>query len=177
MASAERVKTRRHLYSYQRTKITCITRYSGTSHKWTHNYHAADKELQQYSNIKTGAAHEKCLVASVFVHTCFIFNFFIGICSITQPPQNVTVSENERAVFTCEFEDCEFIHWLVNDEHYANENCGMWSRPVYTPNDTSHELTLEEANRSCNESNVTCVTGIGEADVKASSSAILLIQG
>ena len=104
----------------------------------------------------------------------FTFDFFIGTCNITQPPQSVVVLENASAVFTCG-SDCDSVTWYVNDELYSNDDCGVWSPMVYTSIDMSYGLTLEEAKESCNNSKVTCVTG--HTGDKVNSSAILIIQG
>lgn len=144
---------------------------------------SVQRATPQCARINPGAAPENGIS---FVHACFMFDFFIGTCRITQPPQNVTVTENVSAVFNCRFEDCDWLMWLVNDELYNtidSEDC-VWSRPDYSSSDTSHRLILKEAKKSCNNSTVTCVTGVinGTGDnvtvtKKDSSSAKLLIQG
>lgn len=149
-------------------------------------HHGADKELRL--SVHASIPGQLLKNGISFVHACFMFDFFIGTCGITQPLQNVTVFENASAVFNCRFEDCDWLMWMVNDELIAYntiiiEDC-VWSRQDYTSSDTSHLLIVEEAKKSCNNSTVTCVTGVinGTGDdltpiKKDSSSAKLLIQG
>ena len=103
--------------------------------------------------------------------------FFTGTCDFTQTPQNVTIFENKSANFTCS-NNCEVPpYWRVNGVRVpdTNPDC-MWSEP--TTNDGIYRLIIAEANESCNNSKITCLTGEShESSEQMQSSATLQIQG